>query len=127
MRELKQIIIHHSDSDVSSHQDISVIEQWHKERGFKKVGYHFFITWDGRVQKGRDIEEVGAHTLGQNEDSISICLGGRYKFTDDQFQALKALIFDIFWTYGYLPIFPHSFYNKEKICPGFLFKDQFGF
>ena len=42
-----------------------------------KVGYHFVVKLDGTIKKGRPIEEIGAHCLGQNKNSIGICyIGG---------------------------------------------------
>ena len=90
MRKINKIIVHCSDSDIESHNDISVVEDWHKERGFKTVGYHYFIKNDGSIQLGRPLEEIGAHCLNHNSDSIGICLAGRKNFSWQQFFTLKA-------------------------------------
>lgn len=126
MRLLNKIIIHHSDSDIPSHQDISIVREWHLAKGWKDVGYHYFIDWNGKIQKGRDVSIVGAHTIGENTDSIGICLGGRDKFTDIQFKALKSLLFDLYKLYGELPIYPHNKYASYKTCPNFNLEDVLG-
>ena len=41
MREISKIILHCSDSEWGS---ASVIDQWHKERGWTEIGYHYVIT-----------------------------------------------------------------------------------
>lgn len=119
MRDIKRIIIHCSDSDNPKHDDISVIDQWHKERGWKKVGYHYFIQSDGNIQVGRDIEEVGAHCYGYNEDSIGICLHGKNHFTKDQFIMLAELIKHYMNKFNISEVEGHNHYNKHKTCPNF--------
>ena len=119
MRKINKIIIHCSDSDIEAHDDISVIDKWHKERGWSGVGYHYFIQSNGNIQVGRDIREVGAHTYGYNSDSIGICLHGKNEFTESQFKMLAELIkyykreFDIDEVEG------HYHYSDYKTCPNF--------
>jgi N-acetylmuramoyl-L-alanine amidase len=96
MRKVNWIIIHQSASNNPSHDDISVIREWHKnERNFSDVGYHFFIRKNGEVQKGRDEDKVGAHCKGHNSGSIGICLSGEGEKTPEQLQALEILLIDI--------------------------------
>ena len=118
MRKVSSIIIHHSESDIKSHDDISVIKEWHLDRGFKDVGYHYFIRKNGSIQKGRDSNIIGAHCKKKNRSSIGICLSGDSKFTEYQFRALAVLIRRIKDIYGKLAVQPHSKYS-EKDCPNF--------
>ena len=74
-----------------------LLDGWHREKGWKSIGYHFVIqngfAWniqeylpslDGSVENGRFLDgddfitdnEAGAHTLGYNNTSIGICLIG---------------------------------------------------
>ena len=76
MRHIDSIIIHCSATKPGAHVDVKVIDEWHRQRGWKGVGYHFVILEDGTVQKGRPISEVGAHCKGWNERSIGICYVG---------------------------------------------------
>lgn len=56
---------------------IEDIGRWHRQRGFRKVGYHYVILLDGTIRKGRDIAQVGAMCQGSNANSIGICyIGG---------------------------------------------------
>ena len=131
MREIKKIIVHCSDSDIPTHDDISVIAQWHAERGWvgadkingtaDDVGYHYYIKKDGTVQKGRDLWVIGAHVSGHNSDSIGICLGGRYNFTTKQFHALKALLYDLTRQFNLTTndVYGHRDFDKHKTCPNF--------
>lgn len=77
MRRIDKIILHCSATAEGGHFTVADIDRWHKERGFKGVGYHFVIYLDGSVHKGRPLSEIGAHTLGENKHSIGICyIGG---------------------------------------------------
>lgn len=96
MKKIKRILIHHSASDWGT---ANIIRQWHLERGWVDIGYHFVIgngiptyedyiegrrfeTMIGQIEYGRPLdadewleaEEVGAHAYGFNSDSIGICL-----------------------------------------------------
>ena len=70
------IIIHCSATKPSHNVDIKDIDRWHREQGWRMVGYHFLIKRDGTVQEGRGLMEGGAHAKGYNERSIGICLAG---------------------------------------------------
>ena len=77
MREINEIILHCSATREGHSYHAADIDQWHRARGFNKIGYHYVITLDGTVEKGRDVEEVGAHCAGFNANSIGVCyIGG---------------------------------------------------
>jgi N-acetylmuramoyl-L-alanine amidase len=81
-------IVHHSAShDVS----VSTIDQWHKERGWKCIGYHFVIRANGDIEKGRPLTMKGAHARGRNQ-CIGICLTGYDNFTQEQIKSLIKLL-----------------------------------
>ena len=122
MRKLTRIIVHCSDSDVQAHDNIDVIRDWHLERGFDDVGYHFFIPKVGYIQHGRPIDKIGAHTFRENEDSIGICLSGRYQFKEEQFKTLARLINSLYDVFGIMTIHGHYEYS-DKTCPNFNIED----
>ena len=77
MRIIDKIIIHCSATIEGKNYKAQDVAIWHKESGMSKIGYHFVIDLDGKIEKGRSIEEMGAHCLGQNENSIGVCyIGG---------------------------------------------------
>ncbi len=120
MRRLSKMIIHCSASDIAEHDNIDTIRKWHvEERGWREVGYHFFIRKDGTIEKGRDVRIAGAHCLGHNHDSIGICLSGASEFTLDQYISLGALMQVLQIEYGDLDVYPHNHFNKGKTCPNF--------
>jgi hypothetical protein len=109
MNKINNIIIHCSDSGFGN---ANMIRSWHKERGWRDIGYHFIIlngqitknfylnALNGSISVGRELDEnnylsyneIGAHTLGYNKSSIGICLIGINIFTVQQFDALIDLV-----------------------------------
>ena len=76
MRTIDKIIIHCSATLPGQRVDVETITRWHKQRGFKTIGYHFFIDRSGTIHAGRPLEQQGAHCKGQNARSIGICYEG---------------------------------------------------
>ena len=78
MRNIDKLIIHCSATrECDDSVNASVIDRWHKARGWKGCGYHFIVLIDGTIETGRMIDKVGAHVKGMNKSSIGICyIGG---------------------------------------------------
>ena len=78
MRKITDIIIHCSASrpKAAQTQTAKDIDAMHRARGFRCIGYHYFIRFDGKVEKGRPDAEIGAHVEGHNSHSIGICYAG---------------------------------------------------
>ncbi len=75
-RKINKIIIHCSATPPSMDVDANTVDEWHKQRGWSGIGYHFFIKRDGQIEIGRPLEKSGAHTKGHNKNSIGICYAG---------------------------------------------------
>ena len=41
-------------------------------RNFRDIGYHFYLTRDGEIHRGRPLDKIGAHCQGHNRHSIGI-------------------------------------------------------
>ena len=121
MREINKIIVHCSASDNPAHDNIDTIRQWHVERGFHGIGYHYFIDSQGKVFDGRPLEDKGAHCEGQNFDSIGICLHGEHAFNDRQFKALYRIVNNLCDAFSLTlkDVFSHNHFNNKKTCPNF--------
>ncbi|MCA9313762.1 N-acetylmuramoyl-L-alanine amidase, partial [Candidatus Saccharibacteria bacterium] len=120
-RKIDLIVVHCSDSDVKAHDDISVIKEWHLQRGFLDVGYHFFINKNGDIQTGRQLNKAGSHCKGYNAHSVGICLSGRNYFSEQQFNS-AALLIDMlihFLDLSITDIVRHCELNPAKTCPNF--------
>ena len=130
-----RITIHVSDSDFDHHDDISVIDSWHRERGFRKGGYHEFIQRNGSFQNhdthpnfARAIQpmfETGAHVRGQNAGNLGICVHGKTRFTREQFFTLRARVkyfMQLFFIEKEL-VKGHNYYDPTKHCPVFDYEE----
>ena len=117
MRRIDKIILHCS--AFSKPHDIETVRAWHKQRGFKDVGYHYFITFKGQIQEGRTLETIGAHCEGFNTTSVGICLAGLLlkDFTRMQFKSLKGLLKELKQKYPKAKVYGHHDFNKKKECP----------
>lgn len=127
MRRIDWIVIHcaytPSDMDIG----VAEIRRWHKARGFRDVGYHFVVRRDGQVERGRPEEEIGAHALGYNHNSIGICMvGGKAagdegidcNFTRHQWGALESLVQGLKEKYQHAVIRGHRDLARRG-CPTF--------
>lgn len=86
--DITRAVIHHTAShDVSA----KTIDQWHRQRGWDGIGYHFVVRKDGKVESGRDIHKKGAHAKGRNH-YIGIALTGHNEFTAQQLSSLRKLL-----------------------------------
>ena len=99
MNQPKYIIMHCSATKETSNVSVQEKTEWHKQRGFKTIGYHYYITKDGVIHKGRDEKASGAHTVGYNSNSIGICYEGGLdasgKVKDTRTKAQKDSIIDL--------------------------------
>ena len=77
MRKITLIIIHCSATPEGRRLDFETCRRDHiRHRGFTDIGYHFYITRDGEIHRGRPLEKVGAHCKNHNRHSIGICYEG---------------------------------------------------
>lgn len=127
-RPVNRVFVHCSASDNPLHDDVSVMRQWHLARGWKDVGYHYFIKKNGEIQKGRMIELAPAAQEGHNKGTIAICLHGLKKqnFTIKQFNALKGLCLQINSAYNNKVTFHGHREVAAKECPVFDYKSVLG-
>ncbi len=112
--------------------DIGIVEirQWHMQRGFSDVGYHYVIRRDGTIETGRPHTRPGAHARGYNRNSLGICLVGGVKqgsvgtaeanFTPAQYLTLQTLLDDLSTQYPDAEILGHrDLPGVSKACPSF--------
>ena len=76
-RNIKELIVHCSATPEGKDYSVDTIRQWHLQRGFSDIGYHYVIYRDGSIHIGRDESIIGAHCTGHNTNSIGVCyIGG---------------------------------------------------
>ena len=116
-------------------QDIKAkdVDKWHKQKGWRCIGYHYLIDLDGTIEKGRNEDEIGAHCSGYNSKSIGICyVGGLDKDgktpkdtrTKEQKDALWKLLVELIKKYPEATIHGHCEFAK-KACPCFDVKKEY--
>lgn len=104
---------------------LAEIDTWHRQRGWKGIGYHYYIRKDGTLEFGREETEVGAHCtdMGMNSQSIGICLEGHGNYehwTIDQLLTLRVACIHLMDKYD-IPvtnILGHRETGANKDCPG---------
>ena len=125
-KETKHVIVHCAATKPSMDVGVREIRQWHKERGFLDIGYHFVIRRNGTIEDGRDVNQVGAHTVGQNETSVGVCLVGgvddklqpQANFTPQQMATLRKLLGDLKVLFPQAHVKGHRDF-AAKACPSF--------
>jgi N-acetylmuramoyl-L-alanine amidase len=107
------------------------IDRWHRQKGWRKIGYHFVIKRDGTIESGRGLTEIGAHAAGYNSVSIGICLVGgvseqdvkkaENNFTTPQMKALRYLLSNLLDTsFPKAEVLGHrDLPGVAKDCPSF--------
>ena len=96
-------------------------------RGFRDIGYHFYITRDGEIHRERALEKVGAHCRNHNTHSIGVCYEGgldangkpKDTRTLEQKGALLALLRELKRQFPKALVVGHRDLNPMKGCPCF--------
>ena len=130
MRKIDKIILHCTATPEGREVTVADVTAWHKERGFRTIGYHYLVYLDGTVVRGRREEEIGAHCLGQNAGSIGVCyvggLDSRGKPKDTrtaaQRVALRNLVEGLQRRYPHATLHGHNEF-AAKACPSFKISD----
>jgi len=130
IKVVRWIIIHHSACEDSSLSDAQKIREIHTvERGWADVGYHYLVEEIHDALEavvGRPLHLRGAHCLGQNHNSIGICLIGNYEEVSPPEEALKIMarrvivpLLEIF-KLDASAVQPHNKFG-DTLCPGKFF------
>ena len=127
MRKINRIIVHCTATPAGRDVAVAEIVLWHRQRGFKGIGYHYVVDLGGVVHAGRSVEEIGAHCRGYNRGSIGVAYVGGLSAdgkmpadtrTDAQKVALRAFVNELKRIYPDATVHPHSEF-AAKACPCF--------
>jgi len=132
MRHIDLIVIHCTFTEQEQEISAKTIDSWHKDRGWNGIGYHELIHLDGWAEKGRQLNEVGAHAKGFNTRSIGLCLvGGKWHgdfadtFTKEQYVTLYETLKSYIDLFPDIKIIGHGkLPGHTKACPCFNVKDR---
>ena len=144
MRNIDLLVVHCAATRPSLDIGAREINEWHKRRGWSRIGYHYVIRRDGTLETGRPESQIGAHSKGHNANSIGICLVGgvndkgkaENNFTEFQFNTLERLLSDLKVKYPNADILGHRDLSPDidgdgvieswewvKDCPSFQVRD----
>lgn len=144
-RTIKYIVIHCTATPEGREHTAKDIDRWHKQRGWRGIGYNYVIRLDGMIELGRDVDEVPAHVVGFNKSSIGIVyIGGSVESLDTQKakptkvlhakdtrtkrqkEALLYLLKELRKLYPTAKILGHrDFKGVNKACPSFDAKEEY--
>lgn len=133
------IVIHCSATRAGQDIHAADIDKWHKERGFKEIGYHYVIDLDGSVEFGRALPKDGAHCntsgtsgVNYNKHSIGICyVGGLDENgepadtrTDEQKTAMHELVLRLIEKYPIVEVIGHRDASPDKNGDGIISRNE---
>lgn len=137
--DIDSIVIHCSATREGQNIKASDIDKWHKERGWKMIGYNYVIDLDGTIEVGRPLTMDGAHcnTKGisgksYNKHSIGICyIGGldrngnaKDTRTNAQKIALRRLVGELSRKYNITDVLGHRDASPDKNGDGRITKNE---
>ncbi len=112
------IILHHT---AATQGTVQAIHNYHMNgRGWKGIGYNFYVRKDGSIYQGRPEWAVGAHATGYNDKSIGVCAEGNFeaeKMPEAQKQGIIELIKELKKKYPNAQIKRHKDFAATA-CPG---------
>ncbi len=113
------IVVHCSDSPDAMDIGRVEIDQWHKERGWHGIGYHYVVRRNGTIEVGRQESEEGAHALGYNAHSLGVVWVGRETQGEAQRSAMLTVLRELMSRYKVGPhrVFGHCELNPGRTCP----------
>ena len=138
-KKIKYLCIHCSATRENAHYTGEDIREWHKDKGWKVVGYHWFIDLFGEIEELHEINddnilqksEVVNGCWGINSKSLHVCYcggtdaNGKPKDTRNQVQreSLESLVKRLIRTYPDIKVLGHNqaIYpgRVQKACPSF--------
>lgn len=131
MRSINEIIVHYSETPEGREVTVEEIDSWHRQKGYKCIGYHFVIYLDGSVHAGRELNEIGAHCRNHNSHSIGICYVGGVRNgvkcdtrTDAQKASMYKLLKILLKKFPDATLHGHNEFSSKE-CPGFNVQEEY--
>jgi N-acetylmuramoyl-L-alanine amidase len=132
-RQVNKIIVHCTATPEGRDVTVDEIRRWHvEEKNWSDIGYHWIVTLNGTLERGRPEHIQGAHAKGFNKNSIGLCyVGGVDKDmnpkdtrTEGQKETLKCILEDLKDRYPNAEIIGHRDVSS-KACPSFDAKAEY--
>jgi len=79
LNNIQYLIVHHT-ATARDTTTFEAVKKYHISKGWGNIGYHFFITANGKRWYGRSEQTIGAHAKADNMNfrSLGICLTGNF-------------------------------------------------
>ena len=79
-RDFTEFVVHWTESFKNQNLTAEDIHEWHLDKGYTGIGYHFIITRSGMLQRGRPLNLIGDHApeFNHNQFSIGIAFVGGF-------------------------------------------------
>lgn len=121
MRKITHIVIHCTATVEKKPFTAKDIDAWHREKGWKGIGYHYVVGINGEIEEGRPEYKIGAHVKGHNRTTLGVAyVGGLNKRfapkdtrTRKQKRALKALLTELKEKYPEAKIVGHRDFSED--------------
>ncbi len=133
---VRYIVIHCSATREDKDYTVAQLMRDHRARGFRTIGYHFYIRRSGIVSQHRKLLEVGAHARPYNRCSIGICYEGGLDSkghpadtrTPEQKEEMRSLIMKLRKSFPKAKVVGHRDLPgaTPKECPCFDAEWEFG-
>jgi hypothetical protein len=127
----RRIIVHHSLTKDSGTVSWGAIRYYHTVTlGWKEIGYHSGVElvqsgqhFYNEILLGRPWDMAGAHTIGQNHDSLGICFVGNYDLIrpPEPMLVVGGQLIGMWLRLFNIPkseIYGHRDFADYKTCPG---------
>lgn len=128
-RQINHLVVHCTATKENYPFTAKDIDQWHKTKGWKGIGYNYVIDLDGTIEIGRDVDLIPAQVEGWNAHAIGLVyVGGLDKNTLkpkdtrtlQQKESMRNLLSALKSLYPNAKILGHrDFPNVKKACPCF--------
>lgn len=122
------LVVHCSFTKPRQQVNKAFIERVHRLKGRLWIGYHYVVDRKGNIETGRELDQVGGHAPGFDNQSIGICLAGGAdqdgnradNFTKDQRESLLQLIAVLHLKFPQAIVVGHrDLPNANTECPSF--------
>lgn len=74
--DIRYIVLHCSATRSTQDYSPEALERDHLGRGFRGIGYHYYVRRSGEVIPCRPLDQIGAHVRGYNHCSWGVCYEG---------------------------------------------------
>lgn len=131
------IILHCTATRENRNYTVEQLLRDHRLRGFRTIGYHFYIRRCGTVTRHRRLLEAGAHCRPYNRCSIGICYEGgldsqgrpKDTRTQEQHEQMTLLLMKLMKLFPKARIVGHRDLpgTTPKECPCFDAQQEYGY